>query len=79
MTDEIGSNACLICMGRGRVLVGMSFPPKNTIAVKYEYDPCPGCTPPPHTFHAKRTAQILRETREARAVLAEIGGGKKDE
>jgi hypothetical protein len=51
-------------------MVGMSFPPKSTIAVKYEYDPCPGCTPPPHTFHAKRTAQILRETREARALPA---------
>ncbi len=61
--DMIGSNDCEICMGRGRVMVGMSFPPKRTIAVHYEYDPCPGCTPPPHTFHAKRTAQILQETR----------------
>lgn len=57
---------CLICMGRGRVMVGMSYPPKSTVAVKCEYDPCPGCTPPPHTFHAMRTAKILRQTREIR-------------
>jgi hypothetical protein len=42
----------------------MSYPPKSTIAAKCEYDPCPGCTPPPHTFHALRKAQILREMRE---------------
>jgi len=65
--DMIGSNDCTICMGRRRVCVGISFPPKSTIAVKAEYDPCPGCTPPPHTFHAKRTAQILTETRAKRA------------
>ncbi len=57
---------CDICMGKGRVLVGMSYPPGKTIEVKFEYDPCPNCTPLPHTFHAKRTAQILRETREQR-------------
>ncbi len=62
---------CDICMGRGRVMVGMSYPAKSTIAVKYEYDPCPGCTPPPHTFHARRTAQILLETRERRLGLTD--------
>ena len=60
------SDACTTCMGRRKLLVGMSYPPKKTIAVTYEYDPCPDCTPPPHTFHAKRTAQILKETRVRR-------------
>lgn len=64
--DEIGSTACLICMGRKRVLVGMSFPPKSTIGVKYEYEPCPSCQPGPHSFHARRTMQVLIETREKR-------------
>jgi hypothetical protein len=54
-------NTCEICMGRGTVMVGMTYPPGKTIAVKCEYDPCPGCTPPPHTFHARRTAQIRQE------------------
>ena len=64
--SETDSSGCGICMGRKRVAVGISFPPNSTIGCKVEYDPCPGCTPPPHTFHAKRTAQILRETRERR-------------
>jgi len=63
MDDLIGSNDCDICLGRRHVKVGISFPPKSTIGFKVEYDPCPGCTPPPHTFHARRTAQILREMR----------------
>ncbi len=54
---------CEICMGRKRIAVGLSFPPRKTIGFKVEYDPCPGCTPPPHTFHANRQAQILMETR----------------
>lgn len=66
MSDAIGSNDCTICMGRKRVAVGLSFPPRQTIGFKVEYDPCPGCTPPPHTFHARRTAQILMETRGKR-------------
>ncbi len=57
---------CEICMGRGTVMVGLSYPPGKTIAVTCEYDPCPGCTPPPHTFHARRTVQILREMRARR-------------
>ena len=67
--DMIGSNDCEICLGRGSVMVGMSFPPKKTIAVHYEYDQCPGCTPPAHTFHAKRTAQILQAMRNHRATV----------
>ena len=66
MTDGIGSNDCTICRGRKRVAVALSSPPRQTIGFKVEYDPCPGCTPPPHTFHARRTAQILMETREQR-------------
>ena len=60
----MNTSYCLTCMGKGRLLVGMSYPPNKTIAVKFEYDPCPDCMPEPHTFHAKRTAQILKETRE---------------
>ena len=66
--------SCIICMGKGRVLVGMSYPPKKTVAVKYEYDPCPGCTAPPHTFHARRTAQILQEMHTARKGRAALKG-----
>ena len=61
MTSE--PELCDICHGSRRVMVGMSFPPKSTITVKCEYDPCPECTPPPHTFHARRMVQILRKTR----------------
>ena len=50
-------------------MVGMSYPPNSTISVKAEYDPCRGCTPPPHTFHAKRTARILIETRNRSTAL----------
>ena len=56
---------CLTCMGEKRLLVGMTYPPNKTIAVKIEYEPCPDCTLPPHTFHAMRTAQILKERRDA--------------
>ena len=59
-------DTCEICMGMGKLLVGLSFPPKKTIAVCYEYDPCPACQPPPHTFHARRTMQIIAETKERR-------------
>lgn len=67
MTDEIGKGACQICRGRRKVCVGISFPPKSTVGVKAEYDPCPCCTKPPHTFHAKRTAQILQKMRSRSA------------
>lgn len=63
---DIAQTACLICMGRKRVLVGMSFPPKSTIGVKYEYEPCPSCQQGPHSFYARRTMQILIETRTRR-------------
>lgn len=74
MIDDTGSSGCLICMGRERVLVGLSFPPKSTIGVKGEYEPCPSCQPGPHSFHAQRTVQILIETRAKRLSLTD--GGK---
>lgn len=58
---------CETCMGQGRVMVGLSYPPGKTIAVKFEYEPCPDCTPGPHSFWAKRTAQILKATRALQA------------
>jgi len=63
------TQSCIICMGSRRVKVGVSFPPNRTIAFKVEYDPCPGCTPPPHSYHAKLTAQRLQEMHTARAAL----------
>ncbi len=60
---------CDICMGSRRVRVGWGFPPRKSIDARAEYDPCPGCTPPPDTFHARRTAQLLRETRARRQAV----------
>jgi hypothetical protein len=63
MTDEIGETDCLVCMGRKKIMTGMSFPPNSTIGVKYEYEPCPKCQPGPHGFYARRRMQmILGET-----------------
>lgn len=76
MGDGIGSSGCLICMGKKRVLVGLSYPPKSTIGVKGEYEPCPSCQPGPHSFYAQRTMQILIETRAKRLALTD---GGKDE
>jgi len=64
MIDDIGSSSCNVCFGRKRIMVGMSFPPKRTIAVKYEYDPCPNCQPPPHSFYARRRAQQILKAQE---------------
>ena len=55
---------CPVCMGKGRLLVGMTYPPGKTIAVKFEYDPCPNCTQGPHSFHAKQTADHIRNIRK---------------
>jgi hypothetical protein len=54
-------------------MVGLSYLPGAKYHYKAEYDPCPGCTPP-HKFHARRTAQRLRETRERRALASKEGG-----
>jgi hypothetical protein len=72
MSDPIGHHDCEICMGRGQVMVGLSYLPGAKYHYKAEYDPCPGCTPP-HKFHARRTAQRLRETRERRALASKEG------
>jgi len=55
--------ACNICHGERQVKVG--WHPVNNIKIRVEYDPCPNCTPGPHTFHAKQTADHIR------AMLAE--------
>jgi hypothetical protein len=68
--DPIGSNDCTVCMGRKRLLTGMSFPPNKTIGVKYEYEPCPNCQPGPHGFFARRKMQILIELRAKNPLTA---------
>lgn len=67
--------SCIICLGKGCVLVGMSYPPKKTVAVKYEYDPCPGCTAPPHSYHAKLAAKAIKTMHDARAQAAALKEG----
>ncbi len=59
--DLIGQTDCLVCVGRGRICTGISFPPGSTYQVKAEYEPCPECQPGPHGFFARRTAQILQD------------------
>lgn len=59
MNDDLSN--CPICMGRKRVLVGMSYPPNRTIEVKCEYEPCPNCQPGPHSFFARRFMQIRKD------------------
>ena len=66
--------SCIICGGNGRVLVGMSYRNQKTVTVTYEYDPCPGCTPPPHSYHAKLAAKTLQEMHVARAERAALKG-----
>lgn len=66
---------CETCHSTGKIMVGMSYPPGKTIAVHFEYDPCPDCTAGPYTFHAKRTAQIIKDTRNKR-IEAEKEDGK---
>jgi hypothetical protein len=62
MTDDphgIGQTECLVCMGRKKILTGMSFPPNKTIDVKWEYEACPQCQPGPHGFYARRRMQLI--------------------
>ena len=56
--------ACNICHGSRQVKVGWSS--VNNIKIRVEYDPCPNCTPGPHSFHAKQTADHIRTLVEAR-------------
>ena len=65
---------CSICHDTKQVKVGWSPAPRSRYALKVEYDRCPACTPPPHTFHAKQVMQQMNELRD-RAVLAELEGG----
>jgi len=62
MSDDphgIGQTDCLVCMGRKKILTGMSFPPNKTIDVKWEYEACPKCQPGPHGFYARRRMQMI--------------------
>lgn len=51
---------CDTCHGSGRIAVGMSFPPNSTINVTIEYDPCPDCNEPPHSFYALKRAREIK-------------------
>jgi hypothetical protein len=64
---------CSICHDTKQVKVGWSPKPRSTYGIKVEYDPCPACTPPPHTFHAKQVMHQIKELR-ARTKLAELEG-----
>lgn len=55
---------CETCHGEGRVKVGWSPAPKSKIGIRAEYDPCPACTPPPHTFWAKKIGAQIAGIRE---------------
>lgn len=50
---------CAICKGERRVAVGWSQVPRSTYKIKVEYDPCPRCTEPPHSFHAIKVAKQI--------------------
>ena len=60
---------CKICHGEKRVAVGWSQDLRKISGIRVEYDPCPRCTAPPHTFYAKKVAERIdaikeRDTRE---------------
>ena len=71
--DFVMSADCNICHDTKQVKVGWHPHPRVLSGIKVEYDPCPSCTPPPHTFHAKQVMQQIKELR-TRAVLAELEG-----
>lgn len=58
LRDLLAKVECNICHGLCQVKVGWS--PVNNIKIRVEYDPCPNCTPGPHSFHAKQTADHIR-------------------
>jgi len=60
LADAVKAGTCMICRGEGRVKVGWSQVIGSTYKIKVEYDPCPECQPPPHTFHAKQAAAQIR-------------------
>jgi hypothetical protein len=48
---------CHICKDEKTLIVGWSqHPIWPNAKVRWEHDPCPECTPGPHSFHAKRKA-----------------------
>ena len=63
---------CSICRDTKQVKVGWS-PKSRGVTSAIEYAPCPACTPPPHTFHAKQVMQQMNELRDL-AALAELEG-----
>jgi hypothetical protein len=67
---------CSICHDTKQVKVGWSPAPRSRYALKVEYDRCPACTPPPHTFHAKQVMQQIKELHDDLAALAELRGEK---
>ena len=50
---------CKICHGEKRVAVGWSQDLRKISGIRVEYDPCPRCTAPPHTFYAKKIADQI--------------------
>ncbi len=52
--------ACEICHGSREVKVGWHPVVGSTYKIKVDYDPCPNCTPGPHSFYAKQTADHIR-------------------
>lgn len=64
MTDAPELKPCPICKGSGNVAVGWTPVAKSTVAIRVERDPCPGCTPPPHTFLANKIAVQIRAIHE---------------
>ena len=60
-TRALQALACPICKGDALVKVG--WHPVNNIKIKVEYDPCPECQPPPHSFHSKQAADQIRNIR----------------
>lgn len=47
---------CQTCNDERSLIVGWSQVPRSTYKIKWERDPCPRCTPPPHSLHAKLVA-----------------------
>jgi len=58
---------CQTCNGERRLKVGWSQAPRSTYKIRVEYDPCPRCTKPPHTFHAKKIAAQIDDLRNRKA------------
>lgn len=73
MVGVVMSANCSICHDTKQVKVGWSPALQSRYGLKVEYDRCPACTPPPHSFHAKQVMQQIKELHD-RATLAELEG-----